>query len=41
VVVMGADSARQRNDHVEALIQRSLSPTTADSKTRLMFAEQQ
>ncbi|WP_322417435.1 D-alanyl-D-alanine carboxypeptidase family protein [Mesorhizobium huakuii] len=41
VVVMGADSARQRNDHVEALIQRSLSPTTADTKTRLMFAEQQ
>jgi D-alanyl-D-alanine carboxypeptidase len=41
VVVMGADSARQRNDHVEALIQRSLSPTTADAKTRLTFAEQQ
>ncbi|SDA94320.1 D-alanyl-D-alanine carboxypeptidase [Mesorhizobium qingshengii] len=41
VVVMGADSARQRNDHVEALIQRSLSPTVADTKTRLMFAEQQ
>jgi D-alanyl-D-alanine carboxypeptidase len=41
VVVMGADSARQRNDHVEALIQRSLSPTMADTKTRLMFAEQQ
>ncbi|PZV38104.1 penicillin-binding protein [Mesorhizobium kowhaii] len=41
VVVMGADSARQRNDHVEALIQRSLSPAMADSKTRLMFAEQQ
>ncbi|MCZ8543669.1 D-alanyl-D-alanine carboxypeptidase [Mesorhizobium qingshengii] len=41
VVVMGADSARQRNDHVEALIQRSLSPTTDASKTRLMFAEQQ
>ncbi len=40
VVVMGADSARQRNDHVEALIQRSLSPATADAKTRLMFAEQ-
>lgn len=41
VVVMGADSARQRNDHVEALIQRSLSPAMADSKARLMFAEQQ
>ncbi|MFA6156823.1 MAG: D-alanyl-D-alanine carboxypeptidase family protein [Mesorhizobium sp.] len=41
VVVMGADSARQRNDHVEALIQRSLSPQMADSKTRLMFADQQ
>lgn len=41
VVVMGADSARQRNDHVEALIQRSLSPMVADTKTRLMFAEQQ
>ncbi|WP_164765881.1 D-alanyl-D-alanine carboxypeptidase family protein [Mesorhizobium sp. M7A.F.Ca.CA.004.12.1.1] len=40
VVVMGADSARQRNDHVEALIQRSLSPTTDGAKTRLMFAEQ-
>ncbi|MGX5848054.1 D-alanyl-D-alanine carboxypeptidase family protein [Mesorhizobium sp. PL10] len=41
VVVMGADSARQRNDHVEALIQRSLSPAMADTKTRLMFAQQQ
>ena len=41
VVVMGADSARQRNDHVEALIQRSLSPTMADTKTRLMFAGDQ
>ncbi|CAN7224030.1 D-alanyl-D-alanine carboxypeptidase [Mesorhizobium amorphae] len=40
VVVMGADSARQRNDHVEALIQRSLSPTVADAKTRLMFVQQ-
>lgn len=40
VVVMGADSARQRNDHVEALIQRSLSPTMDGAKTRLMFAEQ-
>jgi len=41
VVVMGAESARQRNDHVEALIQRSLSPTSADAKTRLMYAGQQ
>lgn len=40
VVVMGADSARQRNDHVEALIQRSLSPDMADTRTRLMFAQQ-
>ncbi|TIV73549.1 MAG: D-alanyl-D-alanine carboxypeptidase, partial [Mesorhizobium sp.] len=37
VVVMGADSARQRNDHVEALIQRSLGPAIADaSQPRLM-----
>jgi D-alanyl-D-alanine carboxypeptidase len=41
VVVMGAESARQRNDHVEALIQRSLSPMAADTKTRLMYAGQQ
>jgi len=41
VVVMGADSARQRNDHVEALIQRSLAPASADTKTKLMFADQQ
>ncbi len=41
VVVMGADSARQRNDHVEALIQRSLSPTLDGTKTRLMFAGDQ
>ena len=41
LVVMGADSARQRNDHVETLIQRSLSPTSADTKTRLMYAGQQ
>jgi D-alanyl-D-alanine carboxypeptidase len=41
VVVMGAESARQRNDHVEALIQRSLTPTSADAKTRLMYAGQQ
>ncbi|KQU80072.1 penicillin-binding protein [Mesorhizobium sp. Root102] len=40
VVVMGADSARQRNDHVEALIQRSLSLSVDGAKTRLMFAEQ-
>ncbi len=38
VVVMGANSARQRNDHVEALIQRSLRPA---AKTTLVFAEQQ
>ncbi|MCA0004164.1 MULTISPECIES: D-alanyl-D-alanine carboxypeptidase family protein [unclassified Mesorhizobium] len=41
VVVMGADSARQRNDHVEALIQRNLSPAVADAPTRVMYAEQQ
>ncbi|RWA61511.1 MAG: D-alanyl-D-alanine carboxypeptidase [Mesorhizobium sp.] len=41
VVVMGAESARQRNDHVEALIQRSLSPMAGDAKTRLMYAGQQ
>ncbi|WP_366511292.1 D-alanyl-D-alanine carboxypeptidase family protein, partial [Mesorhizobium sp.] len=41
VVVMGAQSARQRNDHVEALIQRSLSPMSADAQTRLMYAGQQ
>ncbi|RWB57788.1 D-alanyl-D-alanine carboxypeptidase family protein [Mesorhizobium sp.] len=41
VVVMGAQSARQRNDHVEALIQRSLAPTVADAQTRLMYAGQQ
>ena len=42
VVVMGADSARQRNDHVEALIQRSLTPTIADAgKPRLMYAGEQ
>ena len=40
-VVMGADSARQRNDHVEALIQRSLAPATADAKTALMYDGQQ
>ncbi|TPI31238.1 D-alanyl-D-alanine carboxypeptidase [Mesorhizobium sp. B3-1-9] len=42
VVVMGADTARQRNDHVEALIQRSLGPTTADAtQPRLMYSGQQ
>lgn len=41
IVVMGADSARQRNDHVEALIQRSLSTATANATTRLLYAEQQ
>lgn len=41
VVVMGAQSARQRNDHVEALIQRSLSPMSADAQTRLIYAGQQ
>ncbi len=35
IVVMGADSARERNQHVEALLQRALSP---DSKEpRLVF----
>jgi D-alanyl-D-alanine carboxypeptidase len=38
VVVMGADSARQRNAHAEALLQRALSPTSGD--TRLVFADQ-
>lgn len=41
VVVMGAQSARQRNDHVEALIQRSLGPMTAAAQPRLMYAGQQ
>jgi len=36
VVVMGADSARQRNDHAEALLQRALSP--AAGKTQLVFS---
>ncbi|TIO80442.1 MAG: D-alanyl-D-alanine carboxypeptidase, partial [Mesorhizobium sp.] len=41
-VVMGAQSARQRNDHVEALIQRSLGPmTAAASQPKLMYAGQQ
>ncbi|CDX49272.1 Penicillin-binding protein [Mesorhizobium plurifarium] len=42
VVVMGADTARQRNDHVEALIQRSLGPTVADAgQPRLMYSGEQ
>ncbi|TPI48579.1 D-alanyl-D-alanine carboxypeptidase [Mesorhizobium sp. B2-9-1] len=42
VVVMGADSARQRNDHVEALIQRSMGPAIADAgQPRLMYSGQQ
>ncbi len=35
IVVMGADSARQRNDHVEALLRRALSP--ASGNTKLVF----
>jgi D-alanyl-D-alanine carboxypeptidase len=38
VVVMGADSARQRNDHAEALLRRALSPSSSDP--RLVFADQ-
>jgi len=38
VVVMGADTARQRNDHAEALLRRALSPAGGD--TRLVFADQ-
>jgi D-alanyl-D-alanine carboxypeptidase len=37
VVVMGADSARQRNDHAEALLRRALSPSP-DDDPRLVFA---
>ncbi|RWN64211.1 D-alanyl-D-alanine carboxypeptidase family protein [Mesorhizobium sp.] len=40
LVVMGADSARQRNDHVEALIQRNLSPAS-NTTTRLLYAREQ
>jgi D-alanyl-D-alanine carboxypeptidase len=40
LVVMGADSARQRNDHVEALIQRNLSPAP-NTTTRLLYAQEQ
>ncbi|MHA6643864.1 D-alanyl-D-alanine carboxypeptidase family protein [Mesorhizobium sp. A623] len=39
VVVMGADSARERNAHAEALLRRALSPSPGD--TRLVFADQQ
>jgi D-alanyl-D-alanine carboxypeptidase len=35
---MGADSARQRNDHAEALLRRALSPSSGDP--RLVFADQ-
>lgn len=35
IVVMGADSARQRNDHVEALLRRTLSPDSGN--TRVVF----
>ncbi|QDC01911.1 D-alanyl-D-alanine carboxypeptidase family protein [Mesorhizobium sp. 8] len=38
VVVMGADSARQRNDHAEALLQRALSP--GGGRTELVFSDQ-
>jgi len=38
VVVMGADSARQRNDHAEALLQRALSP--GGDRTELVFSDQ-
>ena len=39
VVVMGADSARQRNDHAEALLQRVLSPSPGN--VQLVFADGQ
>ena len=39
VVVMGADSARQRNAHAEALLQRALSP--AGGPPQLVYADQQ
>jgi len=38
VVVMGADSARERNAHAEALLRRALSPSPGG--TRLVFADQ-
>jgi D-alanyl-D-alanine carboxypeptidase len=37
VVVMGADSARERNAHAEALLRRALSPSQGG--TRLVFAD--
>jgi D-alanyl-D-alanine carboxypeptidase len=39
VVVMGADSARERNAHAEALLQRALSPSSGG--TKLVFADPQ
>lgn len=39
VVVMGADSARERNAHAEALLQRVLTPSSGGA--RLVFADQQ
>ena len=39
VVVMGADSARERNAHAEALLQRALSPSPGG--TKLVFADRQ
>lgn len=39
VVVMGADSARERNAHAEALLQRALAPSSADA--RLVFSGEQ
>ncbi len=39
VVVMGADSARERNAHAEALLQRALAPSPGG--TTLLFADQQ
>lgn len=38
IVVMGADSARERNAHVEDLLQRTLSPSPGP--TSLVFSEQ-
>ncbi|ODT29415.1 MAG: penicillin-binding protein [Kaistia sp. SCN 65-12] len=38
VVVMGARSARERNAHAEALLERALSPSPGDA--RLVFADQ-
>jgi D-alanyl-D-alanine carboxypeptidase len=39
VVVMGADSARERNAHAEALLERALAPSSGG--TRLVFSDQQ